>query len=245
MRKTVDIIGINIDTLNKTQVLETMLQFIKDSSTKAVFTPNSEIMMIAHTDDELKAILNSADLLIADGIGVVWASKILGYNIPERVTGYDTMSELFRIGSNGSISFYLLGSSQEVIEKAVHNIRVIYPNINILGYHNGYFNESEEKSIINEINSLKPDILFVALGAPKQEKWINNNKDHLHAKVCMGIGGCFDVIAGKVRQTPKIFQKLGLEWLYRLFKQPTRFKRMLKLPQFGLYIIMKKIHMID
>ena len=245
MRQTVDILGINIDTLNKTKALETILAFVGDSSTKIVFTPNSEMIMIAHTDDELKTTLNSSDLLIADGIGIVWASKILGYSIPERVTGYDTMSELFKIGNKGSFSFYLLGSSQEVIERTVHNLKTMYTELNILGYHNGYFDSIEEINIIEEINKLKPDILFVALGAPKQEKWIYRNKTNINAKVCMGVGGCFDVIAGKVKRAPIFFQKFGLEWLYRLFEQPTRFKRMLKLPQFGLYVIMKKIGLID
>lgn len=246
MRETADILGVNINTLNKAQSVDRIMQFIKEPSTKVVFTPNSEIIMIARENEELMNILNSSDLLIADGIGVVWGGRLLGYKIPERVTGFDTMTELLSIGgTNGSVSFYLLGSSEEVIQTTVHNLKNKYPNINILGYHNGYYNQDEEKNIIEDINRLSPDILFVAFGAPKQEKWIYENKENLNVRVCMGIGGCFDTIAGKTKRAPKIFQKLGLEWLHRLIQEPKRIKRMIKLPQFALYVILKRIKLID
>lgn len=241
MRQVVDIMGVNIDSINNQQVIDRILEFIKESTTHMIFTPNSEIIYTTKEDYSLKNILNSADLLIPDGIGVVWASRILGNPIKERITGFDTMSKLFDIGKDGTISFYLFGSSQDVIEKAVENLKNKYPKLNILGFHNGYFDSSSEDAIVNEINSLNPDVLLVALGAPKQEKWIYKNKDALNAKVCMGVGGCFDVIAGKVNRAPLVYQKLGLEWFYRFVKQPSRFFRMLKLPQFGLYIIFIRI----
>lgn len=240
MRNTVNILDVNIDVLNMSQAIERISDFLKEDCVKTVFTPNSEIIMVAQKDNELKNILNNSDMLIADGIGVVWASRMVGKSIPERVTGFDTMTNLFKEGSDGSISFYLLGGKPGTVEKAHKELLKQYPNINVAGMHHGYFNADEEKEIIKEINDLCPDILLVALGAPKQEKWIYNNKANLCVKVCMGVGGCFDVIAGNVKRAPVVFQRLGLEWFYRLIKEPSRYKRMLKLPQFAITVMLNK-----
>lgn len=244
MRQTSDILGVNVDIVKMNEVVEIISEFLKSDSVKTIYTPNSEIIMLAQNDTSLKEVLNTADLLIADGIGVVWASKILGVKIPERVTGFDTMQKLLERGRNGSISFYFLGGEPGIAEKAQLNLESTYPDINILGTHHGYFDSDDNSSIIDEINSLSPDVLLVALGAPRQEKWINKHKHKLNVKVCMGVGGCFDVIAGKVKRAPVIFQKLGLEWFYRLLKQPSRFKRTLKLPQFGIYVVFKKMGLV-
>lgn len=242
MRKRVDILGVLLDHVNMEQTLNKILTFIKDNGVaKAIFTPNPEFIMMAKEDSEFKEILNHADLVIADGIGVVLASKILSNEHLERVTGFETTKKLFEMGANGDISFYLLCGVPGVAEEAKNNLKIKYPKLNIVGVHNGYFNESEENSIIEEINILKPDVLFVGLGAPKQEKWINKNKNKLNVKVCMGIGGTFDIFAGKVKEPPKIIQRLGLWWLYRLITQPTRSKRMLKLPVFMHEVILAKL----
>lgn len=119
-------------------------------------------------------------------------------------------------------------------EEAVHNLKQKYPGIKVEGYHHGYFDQDEEKKIIEEIIESKPDIIFVALGAPKQEKWIWDNKDKLPAKIAMGVGGSLDVLAGRVKRAPEFFRKAGLEWFYRLIKEPKRFFRMMKLPKFVL-----------
>lgn len=238
MRETIDIFGVLIDKVDTNSTLERIKEFINGNEAKAVFTPNSEMIMIAKNDPELKNVLNSADLSLGDGIGVVLASRILGRSLPERVTGTDTMMNLFKLGSNGSISFYLFGAAPGVADLAVEKLKEMYPKINIVGTHNGFFNAEEEKNIIQEINELEPDVLIVGLGAPKQEKWIYKNKENLKVKVCMGLGGSIDIAAGVVKRAPKIFQKLGLEWFHRFMKRPIyRFKRMLKLPQFGLTVL--------
>lgn len=238
MRETIDIFGVLIDKVDTNSTLERIKEFINGNEAKAVFTPNSEMIMIAKNDPELKNVLNSADLSLGDGIGVVLASRILGRSLPERVTGTDTMMNLFKLGSNGSISFYLFGAAPGVADLAVEKLKEMYPKINIVGTHNGFFNAEEEKNITQEINELAPDVLIVGLGAPKQEKWIYKNKENLKVKVCMGLGGSIDIAAGVVKRAPKIFQKLGLEWFYRFMKRPIyRFKRMLKLPQFGLTVL--------
>lgn len=241
MRNTVDILGVSIDNVGMQDVLSTITSFLKEGKNKVVFTPNSEIIMLAKDDPEIRNILNGADLSIPDGIGVVYASKIMGKPLPERVTGFDTMQNLLGIGSNGSITFYLFGAKPGVAQEAKERLKAKYPQINILGTHDGYFNDQQGKNIISEINKLKPDVLFVALGAPKQEKWIIENKNNLNVKVCMGIGGCFDIIAGRTKRAPKIYQKLGLEWFYRFIKEPSRWRRMLKLPQFGLTVMWNRL----
>ena len=238
MRETIDILGVLIDKVNANKSLDIIKGFIEGSETKAVFTPNSEIIMNAKNDPELKSILNSSDLNLGDGIGVVLASRILGRSLPERVTGTDTMMNLFKIGADGAISYYLFGAASGVADLAVEKLKEMYPKINIVGTHNGFFSEEDEKKIIQDINKLSPDILFVGLGAPMQEKWIYKNKAKINVKVCMGIGGSIDIAAGIVKRAPKIFQKLGLEWFHRFAKRPIyRFKRMLKLPQFGLTVL--------
>lgn len=242
MRDRVDILGVWIDKANTNSAIEIIKGFIAGNGAKTVFTPNSEMIMIAKNDVELKNILNSSDLNLGDGIGVVLASRILGCRIPERVTGTDTMMNLFKLGADGSISYYLFGAAPGIVDLAVNNLKEMYPKINIVGTHNGFFDEEEEKNIIQNIKELSPDILFVGLGAPMQEKWIHKNKYNLNVKVCMGIGGSIDIAAGVVKRAPKIFRRLGLEWFYRFAKRPIyRFKRMLKLPQFGVTVLWERV----
>jgi N-acetylglucosaminyldiphosphoundecaprenol N-acetyl-beta-D-mannosaminyltransferase len=241
MRKTTDILGVNIDVTDMQGALETICEFIKDDKgAKAIYTPNPEFIMMAKEDENFRNILNSSDLVIADGIGIVIASKLLKKDKLTRVTGFETTKNLFKLGSNGNISFYLLCGAPGVAEIAAQKIKEQYPMINIVGTHHGYFKENEDTEIIGEINRLHPDVLFVGLGAPKQEKWIYNNKSKLNVKVCMGIGGTFDIFAGKAKEPPKIIQKVGLWWLYRLITQPTRAKRMLNLPKFVLCVLKQR-----
>ena len=206
-----------------------------------VFTPNSEMVMAASKDKEFENILNSADLLTADGIGIIYASKILGRAISERAAGYDISLKLMEKAAASGKTLYLFGAAPGVAEAAAEKLKEKYPGIIITGLHDGYFDSEEEQKIIGDINEKQPDILFVCLGFPKQEKWIFANKDRLNVKVAMGLGGCLDVYAGNVKRAPDIFIKLGLEWFYRLMKEPKRFFRMLALPKFMIKVIWHKI----
>jgi len=235
----INILGTNIDNISKEEALSTILSFITSNTTHTVYTPNSEICMEAYKNKSFQEILNKGSLVIPDGQGVVLASKILKTPLLEKVAGFKLMLSLFNSGS--SFSCYLLGSKPGVPQITKNKIMAKYKNVTIKGYQNGYFSDTDIPSIINEINSLNVDILFVGLGAPKQEIFIDKYKDQLNCSVIMGIGGAFDVIAEKVTRTPEIFVKLSLEWFHRLITQPKRLKRMLKIPIFLAICIKKRL----
>ncbi|RCX12378.1 N-acetylmannosaminyltransferase [Anaerobacterium chartisolvens] len=236
-----NITGVYVDHITMRQALRQLRIFLEEGGVHTIFTPNAEIMMDAHTDHSLKSILNGSDMVIADGAGVVLASKILGVSLPEKVSGIDLVRNSFSISMNPKIRYFLFGSKPGVAEQAAKNILLRYPDVEIAGCRNGYFREEDNEAIIDEINSSNADILLVALGAPKQEKWIYSNKSSLKVKVCIGVGGSLDVFAGTVRLAPEFFRKNGLEWLYRLYKEPWRFKRMLKLPRYILLALFTRI----
>lgn len=236
----VNILGVKVDKVNVNEAADIIMEYIKSKDKPAsVFTPNSEIIMMGYRDEEFRNILNSSELLTADGIGVVYASKIVKNPIKERAAGYDIAClALERLSKTGG-SVYLFGSKPGVAEAAGKNIIEKYNDIKIAGYSDGYFNEEKEKTIIRNIQRSKPDLVFVCLGAPKQEKWIASHKNELPNAVYMGIGGSLDVFAGTVKRAPEFFTKHGIEWLYRLCKQPSRFIRMLELPRFGFKVLLK------
>lgn len=237
--KKIDILGVLVDSVTMAEALETACSFADGTTPRAIFTPNSEIMMTAYEDADFCATLNGADMIIADGIGVVYASKILKAPLPERVAGFDLASRLIETAAEGRYSLYFFGGKPGVAEQAIANLTMQYPKLNIVGYSDGYFDAEKEKTIIEDIKAKKPDILFVCLGAPKQEKWIAAHRDELSVPLSLGVGGSLDVWAGTVERAPEFYQKAGLEWLYRLIKQPSRFMRMMSLPKFGFTVLCK------
>lgn len=241
MRKTINILDIPVDNVTMTEAVERFKVLLSEPGVHTVYTPNAEIMMAAQREPDLKEILSNADMLLPDGAGVVLASKIIRYPLKERVAGYDFTLNCFNLCSNMNISFFFFGGKPGVAEEAANKVKKDNPNINIVGIRDGYFSDDEESKIIDLINSANPDVLLVALGAPRQEKWIHKNKHRLNAKICIGVGGSFDVLAGKAQRAPEFFQKNGLEWLYRLYKEPWRYKRMMDLPRFILLVTSKKL----
>jgi N-acetylglucosaminyldiphosphoundecaprenol N-acetyl-beta-D-mannosaminyltransferase len=241
MRNTVDILGIPVDNIVMDEALASIKRFLENNKIHTVYTPNSEIMMAAQKDKYLKDILVKGDMLIADGAGVVLASKILGYRLPQRIAGFDLVNNIFQMSSGTKIKFFLLGSKPGVAEEAAANIINNYKYAEVSGCHHGYFSKEEENDIIHRINLSGAEILLVALGAPRQEKWIHDNKDRLKVKICIGVGGTLDVLAGKATLAPVFFRENGLEWLYRLVKEPWRFRRMLGIPQFLILALYKRL----
>lgn len=235
--KSVNILGIHVNKLSMDEAVEKAMCLMETDGISKIYTPNSEILLYASNNPEFSDVLNSADMIIADGIGVVYAAKILGDPINERVAGFDLVCKLFEPMANAGKSVYLLGAKPKIAEMAAENLKKKYPGLIIAGTHDGYFKDDNE--VVESINNAKPDFLMVCLGFPKQEMWINNNADKLNVKLAIGAGGCLDVFAGTVQRAPEFYCKHGIEWLYRLLKQPSRFVRMLALPKFGLKVILK------
>ena len=184
----VNILGVNVDKTTHSEAVAKILRMLSEPGDHAVFTPNSEIILMAYKDPEFCEILNSADLLTADGIGVVYASKILRNPVPERVAGYDMACSVIDEIAKSGHRLYLFGGKPGIAEQAQKNLKEIYPLLNIVGTHDGYFAPEDEDAIIDDINAKHTDLLFVCLGAPKQERWIDANRSRLTCHVMMGIG---------------------------------------------------------
>jgi len=231
------VLGIPIDVVNFAEALARVKSFLEeDKKNRTIITPNPEVIMMAKKDSELFSIIEKADLVVPDGEGVVLASK----DLKEKVAGCDLVIKLLETATEQT-TLYLLGAKPDVVVLAAKNIEQKYKNVSVVGYHSGYFDLDQEKKITEEISLLKPHILLVGLGTPKQEKWIAKHKN-LPVNVSIGVGGTIDVLAGAVKRAPKIFIKLKLEWFYRLIRQPRRITRMAKtLPVFVVKVIFTKI----
>lgn len=236
----VKILGVKVHKVTMDEGLRKFINLLEGDRNGMIFTPNSEIIMAAQSDKELKEVLLAGDLVVPDGIGVIYASKIHGLGLTERVPGIELMDKILKYCNTNKRSIFILGGKPGVAEKALVKIREAYPSLVIKGQQNGYFTEADELAIIDRINEAKPDVLFVALGAPRQEKWIYKHRKILNARVAMGVGGSIDVWAGVVKRAPKFFQKAHLEWFYRLLKEPQRIGRMMALPQFMITVILSK-----
>lgn len=230
----INILDVLVDHVTMEDAVKKVDEFIRSESYHMVFTPNPEIIMIAQKNEKLKETLNKADLVVPDGIGVVIASKMLKEQVlKERVPGYDLVQNTMKLAVKNGYKYYFLGGKPGIAELAAEKMKQKYPGIQIVGTHHGYFNKEDEQEIIQEINASGANILLVALGAPKQELWIQEHKEDLsHIRVAVGVGGSFDVMAEVIKRAPVFFQKCGLEWFYRLIRQPSRAKRMLLIPQF-------------
>jgi N-acetylglucosaminyldiphosphoundecaprenol N-acetyl-beta-D-mannosaminyltransferase len=236
MKDVVEILGVKFSKLNMVQTVKKISDIInKERKDKPyhIITANPEIVMSANEDPTMKKVTEQADLITPDGIGIVMAAGWQGNPVAERVAGYDLLLRLLEEGNLFGWSFYFLGASEDVNLTATGIIKERYPNLIVAGRHNGFFKEKEQE-VINDINESNADVLVVALGAPRQELWTYQNKNQLHTKIVIGVGGSLDVIAGKVKRAPVFWQKLNLEWLYRLLSQPSRWRRQLALPKFAL-----------
>lgn len=232
MKETV--LGIKVNTENYDGLMTQVFDRIEKKDKALIVAINPEKIIKAKQDSALKKLLNDAEFQIPDGIGVILASKIQKGQIRSRVTGVDMMMKLCEEAAKRNKPIFLYGGKPGVADKAKAKLESLFPSINIVGTQDGY--EKDPQKVNDKINAAKPDILFVAMGSPKQENWINANRDQLHPTIYQGVGGSFDVLAGTVKRAPETFQKLGLEWFYRLMKEPKRLKRQLALPLFLLEV---------
>lgn len=244
----IQILGVPIDRVDMKEAVKRATDAIEHNQKYFIVTPNSEIVVEANKNKELLNIIKSADLVVPDGIGLVIGSKIIGQPLSERVTGIDLMEQLLIYANQNSKSIYLIGAKEGIAFDAAINIKKKYPNIIIAGTHHGYFSgihtdkpgHKEEEEVIEHIIKADADMVFVALGALKQEKFISAYLQRLSGRLFMGVGGSLDVYSGIVQRAPQIYQNLGIEWLYRLIKEPFRIKRMMSLPVFLINVIIKK-----
>lgn len=239
-RKRADILGCQVDLLDLESGIGVVKQLIENGRPAHIITLNAEIVYQAQTNEELKSIINQADMVTPDGIGIVWGGRQLGYDFKERVTGIDLLYRLCREAPAQGWKIYLLGAAPGIAEKAGQRLVKDYPGLQICGNHHGYFNEEEIPALISEIREMAPQILFVSLGAPKQEQWIREHMQQMEVPVSIGVGGSLDVIAGYKKRAPMWMIKLNLEWLYRLISEPGRIKRQLVLPRFIVFIYKSK-----
>lgn len=235
----ISILGVAFDNVSMSEAIEKAFEWINQRKGCFVVTPNPEIVVLAQENEDLKNTIENAALVLPDGIGIIYGAKILGTPLKERVPGIDFASGLIEKLAAHHGSVYLLGAKPGVAEQAGANLRDKYPQLIIAGTHDGYF--TDDSAIIEEINRLKPDLLLVCLGFPKQEFWMRDRGPTLDVGLMAGLGGSLDVFAGVVQRAPAVWQKLGLEWLYRLLKEPTRFGRMMKLPQFLLCVLKERV----
>lgn len=239
-RMRADILGCYVDLLGFPDVIEKIKAYIKEQEPRHIITLNAEIVYAAQYDQRLKDIINEADLVTPDGIGIVWAARHLGYEIKERITGIDLLYSICQEAAQLNWKMYFLGAAPGVADEAAVKLCQQYPDLKITGTRDGYFTDDEIPTIIDSIREQSPQILFVALGAPKQEVWIRQYKEQLGIPICIGVGGSFDVVAGNKRRAPDWMIRLNLEWLYRLIDEPTRIRRQLALPRFVAMILRVK-----
>jgi N-acetylglucosaminyldiphosphoundecaprenol N-acetyl-beta-D-mannosaminyltransferase len=242
LRDKITILGVDIDNITLTEAGEITKELINKSNKacQIIVAPNTEFIMQAQKDKEFFDILKQAKLATPDSVGVTIGAKLQNKKFKERIPGQAYFREVFRVAEKEGFTIYLLGGKDDVPIKAKEKLEKDFPNAKIVGVHEGFFEKDSEEDVIKEINALEPNILFVAMGAPRQEKWIYKNKDKLKVDVSAGQGGTFDYEAGKIQRAPVIFQKLGIEWFWRLLKQPSRIIRMLVLPQYLIKILLKK-----
>jgi N-acetylglucosaminyldiphosphoundecaprenol N-acetyl-beta-D-mannosaminyltransferase len=243
------ILDVKVDNLSRELALAKVVEFLKDDQQHIITTPNPEIILEAQKDEEFKKILNQADLALPDGFGLLLVSKILGEPIKERVTGTDFMQDICALAEKMEKSVFLLGGQEGVASQAALELSRQYPLLKIVGAemginfsdYNSQFPIAENNKLIKNINRLRPDIIFVAFGHKKQEKWIAENLKKIPSvKIAMGVGGAFDFIAKVVPRAPFWMRRLGLEWLFRFIKQPWRWRRIYRaVIEFPITVIMK------
>jgi len=209
--------------------------------TRQVITLNPEMLMQARRDPVVRGILNRGDLVVPDGHGVVWAGGRLGCPLPERVTGIDLIRALAIRAAGAGWRLYLLGGAPGVAEAAAVNLQHQHPGLQVTGTGHGYFTGAELPAVLEQIRAARPDLLLVGMGFPKQEQFIRNHRQGLGLPVAVGVGGSFDVISGRLRRSPAWMQQLRLEWLYRAFQEPGRWRRLLALPRFVVLVVKESV----
>lgn len=235
----IDVMGLKLDSMTMDEALSRAEALLRGDKAAYVVTPNAEIAYEALHDVQLREMLNGADLMLPDGAGVVLASKLLRTPVKQKVAGVDFAAGLLGILERNGQSLYLLGGKTGIGELAAQKMLEAHPQLRIAGIADGYF--QDEAPVIAKINASGADALFVCLGAPKQERFMVQHQQELHVHLMAGLGGSLDAFAGTVQRAPAWMIRLNLEWLYRLIREPKRFRRMLRLPKYLWAVMLKRI----
>ena len=239
--KSIVLLGVRVDDVTFEEALSVIEGFIREGTPHQVVTVNPEFVMAARRDEEFRRILNAAHLALPDGIGLIWASRLLGRPLRERVAGSDLVPMIAALAAKRGYRLFLLGAAPGVAEEAARRLRQENPGLTIAGTHAGSPAVEEEEEIVALVQAARPHVLLVAYGAPAQDKWIARNLKRLRVPVCMGVGGALDFIAGVAKRAPRWVQRLGLEWLHRLIHQPWRWRRQLALVRFAGLVLRERL----
>jgi len=229
----VTILGVRVDCVSPGETLAEIDRFVAARTPHHIVTADASMVVTARHDPALRAIIEGADLVTPDGFGILWASRQMRTPVPYKVSGVDLVGELCRLSPTKGYRIFFFGAGPGVAEEAAAKMRALYPGTQIVGTRDGFFTPAQEPEVVAQIQAARPDIVLVALGIPKQEKWIARHKNALGAAVLVGVGGSFDVFSGRVRRAPPFMQQHGFEWLYRLYKNPRKFAKVMTLPEFA------------
>ncbi len=229
---SVPVLGVHVDRVTMTEALDYVEQFVRVGGSHHVVTLDSSMCVLAAHDPELDTIVDGADLVTPDSAGVLWACRRSGNGLPERVSGCDLVERLCAASARKGLRLYFLGAAPGIAAAAAERMAARYPGCEVAGTQHGYYAPGDEASILRDIRRASPDILCVAMGIPKQEKWIHRHKDELGVPVLIGVGGTFDVLSGTIKRAPRWAQRANIEWLYRLARDPRKLKKVLILPRF-------------
>ncbi|MGE5416738.1 MAG: WecB/TagA/CpsF family glycosyltransferase [Acidobacteriota bacterium] len=237
-----EVLGCRVDVVDMTQAMQSVETAIVNRTPLNIVTLNAEMIYQAQASKDLMRLYAQAGLVTPDGIGTVWALRRQGHEVKERVTGIDLSDRIIQLAALQNWGIYLLGGQPGVADIATNVLRENNPGLRIVGTHHGFFSENDDKVIVEQIRQAQPDVLLVALGAPKQDYWIEKYLADLEVPVCIGVGGSLDVWSGNVKRAPAFWRRSGLEWLYRLVSEPSRIKRQIVLPLFAAKVIMQGKH---
>jgi N-acetylglucosaminyldiphosphoundecaprenol N-acetyl-beta-D-mannosaminyltransferase len=238
---SVEILGVRVDNTTYVELLDVVDAFVNSGPAHQIVTLNPEMLVAAHDDPTFRQILNDAHLNVADGAGLTLAARWLGHPLRERVTGSDGIFRLAAHCAERDYRPFLLGAAPRVAQIVAERLTASYPRLEVAGTYAGTPSTEDEDGIIARVRAAEPDLLFVAYGVPEEERWIARNLDRLGVPVVIGVGGAFDFVAGVAERAPVWMRRVGLEWLYRLFREPWRWRRQLALPRFVALVLKQRL----
>lgn len=238
----IEILGYPIYSGYKKEILNDIEEIVSSEGCVHIVSGNPEVLYQGLFEKPLyENFTSKRSLIIPDGVGVIFSAKVKGLKVKEKIAGIEVMQDIISYCNRKNKSIYLLGSKDSIVRKCKINIEATYKDINVVGYKDGYFDLDNCDDVIEDINKCNPDVLFVAMGCPRQERFIIKHMDKLHCKLFMGVGGSFDILAGELKRAPKWMITFGIEWLYRILKEPFRIKRMKSIPKFMIRAIIGKV----